>query len=283
MSAEARATLVIGEWAEKARWASGPMMADVRSAVDERGADVNEAADDGRTPLMCACSYCVDPDVVGFLLSKGADARAADERGRTALHHLAAQNASKTAASYATALLASGGSPMVPDAAGQTAISEAKKKKNAAVLAVLEAWEPPPPSAETLAAVRSHPWYEPWRREVFGFVDKSFDSDAATVELVGLTAAEDEAEAHDELSALVVDLEEAYRSGSMGGGSYRQCSKVRIGHDKMAGKLSKLGDDQHVILAYCAKAKREGVSKKVQKYNEKSGHRITAAWAIKDA
>ena len=54
------------------------MMADVRSAVDERGADVNEAADDGRTPLMCACSYCVDPDVVGFLLSKGADARAAE-------------------------------------------------------------------------------------------------------------------------------------------------------------------------------------------------------------
>ena len=278
----ATATLVQGEWAERARWASGPMMAEVRSAVDERGADVNEAAADGRTPLMCAASFCVDPDVVGFLLSKGADARAADERGRTALHHLAELNASKTAASYATALLSAGASPMITDSHGHSALSEAKRKKNAAVLAVLEKWQPPPPSAEALAAVRARAWFEPWRREVLAAVDKCFDADAATVELVALTSAEDEAEAHDELSTLMAELEEAYRGGSMGGGSYRQCSRLRLGHEKMAGKLSKLDEDAHVLLAFCARAKREAVQKKVQKYNEKSGHRISAAWATKD-
>ena len=41
-------------------------------------------------------------------------------------------------------------------------------------------------------------------------------------------------------------------------------------------------EEQHVVLAFCGAAKRDGVAKKVAKYNEKSGDRIAIAWAGKD-
>ena len=36
-----------------------------------------------------------------------------------------------------------------------------------------------------------------------------------------------------------------------------------------------------MIVVHCATAKREGIAKKVAKYNEKSGERITVAWAAR--
>ena len=78
---------------------------------------------------------------------------------------------------------------------------------------------------------------------------------------------------------MVVDLEVAYRNGAMGGGSYRQCSQACISPDKVVGKLSKVGDETKLLLVFCSEAKRDGVAKKVAKYNEKGGERITIAWA----
>ena len=46
---------------------------------------------------------------------------------------------------------------------------------------------------------------------------------------------------------------------------------------KMKESLGKLAD------SIGAEAKREGVAKKVAKYNEKSGERISMAWASRDA
>lgn len=87
----------------------------------------------------------------------------------------------------------------------------------------------------------------------------------------------------EQLSALMADLETAYRSGKMSGGSFRQCSQVRIAHDKIVAKLSKLDEEHHVVIAFCGAPKRDATSKKVAKYNEKNGNRILIAWAAKDA
>ena len=61
--------------------------------------------------------------------------------------------------------------------------------------------------------------------------------------------------------------------------SYRQLSAARIAHAAVASKLSKLEDDSHAVVVWCAAPKRDGVAKKLAKYNEKSGDRIGVAWA----
>ena len=250
MASEATASLSTGEWAEKAKWSDGPKLADVRAAL-ENGADVNEAGSQGQTPLMLACSHCLDAEVVPFLLSKGAKVDATDSKGANALH-LVTSNASRLGAGYAVALLGAGADPRVKDGSGSTAIAEAKKKKNAGVLAVLEGWVPPKPSTEALEAVRATAWWTAWRKAVFAAVDKAFDGDSSEVELLGIVGAEDEEGAHVELSALVESLEGAYRDGSMGGGSFRQCSQARIGHDKVVSRLSKVPEERTVVIVYCA-------------------------------
>ena len=103
---------------------------------------------------MGAAAACTDPEVVAFLVSKGAAAHATDAAGRTALHHLVLSNRSGAAASYASALLAAGADPRVADAKGKSPIAEAKalKAKAAPILKIFEGWTPPPPSAEALQA-----------------------------------------------------------------------------------------------------------------------------------
>ena len=269
-------------WTDKAKWSAGPVCEDVRAAIDG-GADVNETADTGRTPLMLAASFSVDPQVVPLLLSKGASPTLCDAKGATALHCLAQNNTSKFAAGYASALLDKGADPRVLDADGLSALALAKKKKNAVVLAVLEAWVPPPPSAEAMEAVRQLSWFDGWRKAVIAAVDKAFDGDVTSVDLVGIVAAEDEAAAHLEMSTLLGALEAAYKDGTMGGGSFRQCAQVRISPDKVVSRLSKIEEDKAVVLVSCAPTRRDGVAKKVAKYNEKAGERIALAWPNKEA
>ena len=116
--------------------------------------------------------------------------------------------------------------------------------------------------------------------KVMKAIDKAFDGDADVVELVGLAGDDDEVASHREMAALMADLEEAYKAGKMGGGSYRQLSAARIAHAAVASKLSKLEEDSHAVVVWSAAPKREGVAKKLAKYNEKSGDRIGVAWAV---
>ena len=221
-------------------WADGPKLQAVRTALDAAGANVNEAGEDGRTVLMSAAAACADPEVVAFLLSKGAAPNVTDSAGRTALHHLVMSNRSGAAAAYASALLAAGADPRVADAKGKSPIAEAKalKAKAAPVLKIFEGWTPPPPSPESLQAVRQLPFYAAWLAAVMKAVDKAFDGDADVVELVGLIGDDDEVASHREMAALMADLEEAYKAGKMGGGSYRQLAASRIAHAAVASKLA---------------------------------------------
>ena len=79
------------------------------------------------------------------------------------------------------------------------------------------------------------------------------------------------------------DLEAAYKGGRMNGGSYRQCAASKMPPEKIVGKLSKIGEDEHLVVVVCAPAKREGVGKKVAKYSDKLGGRLATAWAAKEA
>ena len=137
------------------------------------------------------------------------------------------------------------------DAKGKSPIAEAKalKAKAAPILKIFEGWTPPPPSAEALQAVRQLPFYAAWLAAVMKAIDKAFDGDADVVELVGLVGDDDEVASHRELAALMADLEEAYKAGKMGGGSYRQLSAARIAHAAVASKLSKLDDDSHAVVS----------------------------------
>ena len=49
----------------------------------EAGADVNQADDDGTTPLMLACRWADDPAIIRLLLESGADIFARDAEGDT--------------------------------------------------------------------------------------------------------------------------------------------------------------------------------------------------------
>lgn len=68
-------------------------MPKVRLLVEQR-ADVNASSKTGRTPLLLAAMSDESADVVRFLMAKGADTRATDRVGMTALH--AAANANDT-------------------------------------------------------------------------------------------------------------------------------------------------------------------------------------------
>lgn len=282
-SCDAAATTLVREpWTARGGWDRAEASAELRSAI-EAGADVRAKAEgDGKTVAMNAAAFSLDVDVVAFLLSKGADALATDATGKQALHH-AASNTSKAAASFATALLAAGADPRTKDDAGSSPMDIAKKRKNAAVLPLLEAWQPPPPDEATLASVRSNGWFGAWTTMAFAAIDKMFDADACEVELLAITGSDDEVECHQEVATLFQALEAAFKRGEMGGGSFRQISQAKIGSDKVVGKLSKLKEDQHVLVVFCAAGKRDAMQKKIAKYNEKCGSRIQVAWASKEA
>ena len=57
------------------------------------------------------------------------------------------------------------------------------------MLAVLVASEsqPKPMTAEQMEEVRALPWFEGWRQAVFQAIDRCFDADASTVDLLGIT------------------------------------------------------------------------------------------------
>jgi uncharacterized protein len=57
---------------------------EVQRFIDD-GADVNAPNEIGWTPLMDAAGYNPDPDVIGILLKAGANARATNRDGETAL------------------------------------------------------------------------------------------------------------------------------------------------------------------------------------------------------
>ena len=146
----------------------------------------------------------------------------------------------------------------------------------AVLVAVLAA--PKPVTAAQMEQLRALPWFVGWRRSVFQAIDKCFDADASAVELLGLTG---EADLDPALGALTQDLESAYKSGDMGGGTYRQVSLERLGAEALAKKLSNLDDEIFVIIVACPAGKHDTASKKVAKYG--SGSKVIAAWANKDA
>ena len=103
--------------------------------------------------------------------------------------------------------------------------------------------------------------------------------DVSAVDVLGVTGDDDLDTC---FAALFADLEEAYRTGQMGGGSYRQLRQERLGPEQLVKKLSKLDEEQCVVFAACPAAKRDGVAKKIAKYN-KGAMKIHVAWAEKDA
>ena len=135
------ASLVGGDWDTAERWQGGPTspgtgIIAIREAV-KQGLDVNEADEHGRTPLINAAAYTWDPEIVPYLILQGADVHAADAQGRTALHHVTSSNNTAAAAGIAQACCAAGADPNAKDGSGASAFATAKKKRNAAVLAVL--------------------------------------------------------------------------------------------------------------------------------------------------
>ena len=80
---------------------------------------------------------------------------------------------------------------------------------------------------------------------------------------------------------LMDELESAYKSGEMGGGTFRQVSLVRLGAEALAKKLSNLDDELFVVIVACPAGKHDTASKKVAKYG--SGSKVIAAWADKAA
>ena len=69
--------------------------------------------------------------------------------------------------------------------------------------------------------------------------------------------------------------------GAVGGGSYRQVSLERLEMKDLVKKLSKLEEEQFVVIGACPAGKHDTVTKKVAKYQ--SGSKIIAAWASKEA
>ena len=171
------ASLVGGDWDTAERWQGGPTspgtgIIAIREAV-KQGLDVNEADEHGRTPLINAAAYTWDPEIVPYLISQGADVHATDAQGRTALHHVTSSNNTAAAAGIAQACCAAGADPNAKDGSGASAFATAKKKRNAAVLAVLEAVlaAPKPVTAEQMEQVRALPWFAGWRRCVIQAID----------------------------------------------------------------------------------------------------------------
>ena len=68
------------------------MPQDVQAAI-RNGADVNAWFFNGRTPLMCAAGFNKNPEVTTVLLKAGADPKAKDRMGRTALDYAEQYNA----------------------------------------------------------------------------------------------------------------------------------------------------------------------------------------------
>ena len=223
------------EWATAAKW-DGPQIQTIRELVGEgeKCETINQRdMETGRTCLHNAAAFGADPEIVAFLCIKGADPTAKDCEGRVPLHFVV-QNPSGAAARYAISLLSAGANPHAKDAKGNTPLSEARKKKKAAVIMALETWQPPAPAAEVLDGVRKAAWYAPWSKAIFAAIDKAFDEECVTLELVGVADEPSDMEtSHLEMHALREDLKEAYKNGSMGGGSYTQ-----VGGRTFVGRLA---------------------------------------------
>jgi ankyrin repeat protein len=102
------------------RWADEPMV----SFILRHGATAdNPKSPKGRTCLMIACAYYSGKSICRMLIDKGANVNAAANDGTTPLM-LAAQNAKLDVVEL---LLKAGANPKAKDAAGRTALDYARK------------------------------------------------------------------------------------------------------------------------------------------------------------
>ena len=112
----------------------------VRSWVAS-GADINVVNEDGATPLMGA-SQCLHEECVAEMLRLGADARRVDNRGRTALHRVAAyaDRRGDTAEGVVRQLVAAGCDAAARDNNGRTAVELARWLHCAEWATEIEGW-----------------------------------------------------------------------------------------------------------------------------------------------
>jgi ankyrin repeat protein len=114
---------------------------DVARLLFDHGANVREDLGGGETPLHRAAGPVEDSaEMLGLLLSRGADINARDEDGRTPL--MVAADVGSPAATF---LLRRGADPSIKDKKGETALDRARKLRaspdRAAVIALLKRYE----------------------------------------------------------------------------------------------------------------------------------------------
>ena len=156
-------------------------------------------------------------------------------------------------------------------------MDEAKKKKNAAVLQVLEreAAKPKPVDEAQMEAVRSLSWFPVWRANLFKLIDRAFDADATQIDL------------------LVVMGEDRGRADGCGhGGSRGGLQEWNHGRQLPAGLAGKArardarqaveARRRGVRLSPHARSKARRRGQKASKY-DKTGTKIVVAWAMMEA
>ncbi|MCB1020070.1 MAG: ankyrin repeat domain-containing protein [Acidobacteria bacterium] len=112
-------------------WAAGDA-AKTRILV-EAGAEVNVRSNTGKTPLLLAAARAGSVETVRLLLDKGADVKAADEMGGTALLAAALMGEDETV----RLLLDRGADPNQADKAGMTPLQNAAANQNRAMMRML--------------------------------------------------------------------------------------------------------------------------------------------------
>lgn len=83
----------------------------VLSALIRAGAKINDRNHLGMTPLMIAAEYNRNPDVLIRLLSLGADCKARDNEGKTALDYIKENSALRDSEAYQVLKVKSGDAP----------------------------------------------------------------------------------------------------------------------------------------------------------------------------
>lgn len=123
-------------WLTPIDWAGGR---DVIEALVRAGGDPNaRCPGTGQTPLYRRACRCL-PEPIGTLLDAGADSNARDVQGRTPLHHVTLGHRRGDVAKAVILLLEAGADPESPDGNGDTALSLAKRRRDAVAVGALKA------------------------------------------------------------------------------------------------------------------------------------------------